>query len=173
MAWSQQRIEDFKSLHQTGLSFSLIAEKLGGFDHCKDGGRSACIGMAHRLKLPERDCTTGKTRKARAPRRSRSVLDPLTRRELFREREKQLSAYAHGPVAATEPSRPKVLRCDHIVQFMQLENRHCRYPLWTGDTPFNEQWYCGIPDADVVAGRPYCAEHDRITSGQPRREAAE
>lgn len=50
------------------------------------------------------------------------------------------------------------------VDFIGLENHHCRYPFGK-EAPF---MFCGDPTADFVLGRPYCAKHTSICFKGPR-----
>jgi hypothetical protein len=47
-------------------------------------------------------------------------------------------------------------RCDTPVDFMGLNNRTCRWPLFEGYEPFYEKLYCG---ARTSSGSHYCAAH--------------
>ena len=48
VVWSVVRDQALRSHWEAGLSTSLIAAELGGFDHCQDGGRNAVIGRVKR-----------------------------------------------------------------------------------------------------------------------------
>ena len=47
-------------------------------------------------------------------------------------------------------------RCDTSVDFMGLNSRTCRWPLFEGHEPFYEKLYCG---ARTSSGCHYCAAH--------------
>jgi hypothetical protein len=47
-------------------------------------------------------------------------------------------------------------RRDTPVDFMGLNNRTCRWPLFEGHEPFYEKLYCGTRTS---SGSPYCAAH--------------
>ena len=55
-SWTDGRVEALKKFWADGLaaSASEVAKKLGGFEHCDDGGRSAVLGKIHRLGLAPR-----------------------------------------------------------------------------------------------------------------------
>ena len=144
-------------------SSAQIAYELGGIT------RNAVIGKVVRLGLSlpnsgsHASLGNGMTtvRAKRKPRDSRYLR--------YRSKVPQ-PVLSRVPVAPTPVARPVVISTEHMVQFMQLEPHHCRFPLWGEDSPFNEQWFCGTPTADV-AGRPYCAGHDAIAY-PPRTRSA-
>jgi len=43
------------------------------------------------------------------------------------------------------------------VDFMELNDRTCRWPLFEGNEPFYEKFYCGTRS---MPGSPYCAAHE-------------
>lgn len=147
--WTNESVEKFKGLYDQGLSFGLIAQQMRGYS------RNALIGKASRLGWQKRAPVSEKKR----VRESRAKAACWLNRSLVRQPKPQLSP---EPVEPTPAPEPQVITTKHIVQFMQLENCNCRFPLWHGDTPFNEQWFCGTPTADAAAGRPYCEGHDAI-----------
>ena len=73
--WTPERTAKCERLWKEGLSASEVAERLGGFDHCDDGGRRAVLGKLDRLGLIGR---------RREDRRSHNV--PLTRSAMERRR---------------------------------------------------------------------------------------
>ena len=54
MSWTETRVGLLTKLWADGLTASQVAVKLGGFEHCKDGGRNAVIGIIHRMGLSSR-----------------------------------------------------------------------------------------------------------------------
>ncbi len=54
MSWTPERIAKLRQMWEAGYSDLQIAKALGGFRHCKDGGRNAVAGKAHRLGLPSK-----------------------------------------------------------------------------------------------------------------------
>ena len=59
-----------------------------------------------------------------------------------------------GPQRAQIEEESK--RCDTSVDFMGLNYRTCRWPLFEGHEPFYEKLYCG---ARTSSGNHYCAAH--------------
>jgi GcrA cell cycle regulator len=75
--WTDERVEILRKLWADGLSGSEVARRLGGFDHCEDGGRRAVCGKVHRLGLPHR---LTHVRVASGPRKQRAARVPKTPR---------------------------------------------------------------------------------------------
>lgn len=48
--WAPERIARLERLYREGKGTREIIQELGGFEHCYDGGRSAVLGMLHRLR---------------------------------------------------------------------------------------------------------------------------
>lgn len=61
---------------------------------------------------------------------------------------------------------------EHQCRLVELTNESCRFPLWGYDTPPSDKFYCGMPTADVVGMRPYCAHHSEIAYPMGRRPEA-
>jgi hypothetical protein len=61
-----------------------------------------------------------------------------------------------SPQHVQEDERRESKRCDTSVDFMGLNNRTCRWPLFEGHEPFYEKLYCG---ARTSSGGHYCAAH--------------
>ena len=57
---------------------------------------------------------------------------------------------------AQEDERQESKRCDTSVDFIGLNSRTCRWPLFEGHEPFYEKLYCGAPTS---LGSHYCAAH--------------
>jgi len=58
--------------------------------------------------------------------------------------------------AQIEDERQELKRRGTAVDFMELNNRTCRWPLFEGHEPFYEKLYCG---SRTTSGSPYCAAH--------------
>ena len=146
--WSAEEIAELTRLHaqrDPALSFTQIAAKLGR-------KRSACIGKAHRLKLPDRTAMKNHGR----PRAEPSTTVTWRRR---------------GPVspvrlAAAQRQRANAVRSEpapvHVVLLDGSDG--CRWPC--GDHPFV---FCA---AVVVRGQVYCGEHCRLAYRPKRVERA-
>lgn len=61
-AWTDARVGRLSADWASGYSARQCAERLGGFAHCVDGGRSAVIGKIHRLGLSARSTAVRKAK---------------------------------------------------------------------------------------------------------------
>lgn len=148
MAWNQERTETAVKMWGEGHSAASIALEIGG-----GLSRNAVIGKVHRLGLVSRktvsfvNTSSGLARSATPkPRHGNKTSASFLARSHLRLK----TAPIPDPVAPT---------LEHKVGFFDLDNQHCRYPLWTAETPIRDTFYCGNPLADLVAGRPYCPFH--------------
>jgi GcrA cell cycle regulator len=98
MSWTDQRIEQLKTLWEKGLTASQIADELGAVS------RNAVIGKAHRLGLKSRPSPV----KANEPDKKVAVKKPVPARPIAasspaRERASAPSTVAANPVAEGTP----------------------------------------------------------------------
>jgi len=131
MSWTDDRIEQLKSLWTEGLSASHIARVMGGIS------RNAVIGKVHRLGLAGR---------ASAPRAERVRLATAPRHAM----RVQLRP---PPIMEEEPI---VLEDGNFATVLTINDRMCRWPI--GDPADNEFHFCGRKPKD---GSPYCEAHSR------------
>jgi GcrA cell cycle regulator len=145
--WSDDRVEQLKTLWTEGLSASQIARALGGVT------RNAVIGKVHRLGLSGRAKSTStgapRPRKARAP----SML------RIGRVAIRGNTALAHA--YEIEEAEPELL--ENIIPIgqrrtlLELNEQTCRWPI--GDPGGGDFFFCG---GNAVTGLPYCAFHSRV-----------
>lgn len=132
MSWTDERVDQLRSLWTEGLSASQIARVLG------DGiTRNAVIGKVHRLGLAGRA----------APARIDRPRLPSAPRVHFRVREPEL------PVVEEEPLK---LDDGSFVGVLAINDRMCRWPI--GDPSGDEFHFCG---RNPKSGSPYCEAHAR------------
>jgi GcrA cell cycle regulator len=129
--WTDERVDQLKSLWTEGLSASQIARALGGVT------RNAVIGKVHRLGLAGRA----------APTRIDRPRLPSAPRLHLRSREPEL------PVVEEEPIK---LEDGSFVGVMAINDRMCRWPI--GDPSAEEFHFCG---RNPKSGSPYCDAHAR------------
>lgn len=114
MSWTDDRIEQLKSLWTDGLSASHIAKVMGGIS------RNAVIGKVHRLGLAGR---------ASAPRGERIRLPS------------KHSSRVHIPEPPIIEEDPVVLDDGSFATVLTINDRMCRWPI--GDPAENEFHFCG------------------------------
>lgn len=147
-AWTPERVAIIRKLWAGGHSASDIARHIGGATRC------AVLGKLHRLGLS----------RAPAPRIASRRKGKATSRVIA----KRFASTRTGMLLAKKIADEQVFRApDEIlaeaarsakrVTFADLEDCHCRYPLWeTDDEP---RHYCG---ADKFGSLPYCESHSRL-----------
>ena len=115
MGWTDERVEQLKSLWTEGLSASQIARVLGGVT------RNAVIGKVHRLGL------AGRAGPART------------------ERPRSMSPRSVVRIAVPEPEiieeDPVVLEDGRFATVLTINDRMCRWPI--GDPAESEFHFCG------------------------------
>lgn len=115
MSWTDERIEQLKSLWIEGLSASRIAKVMGGVS------RNAVIGKVHRLGLAGRAC---------APRGERIRVSVAHKH-----------ARVHVPPPPVVEEDPVILEDGRFATVLTISDRMCRWPI--GDPAENEFHFCG------------------------------
>ncbi len=146
MAWTEERIEQLKTLWKEGLSASQIARRLGGTT------RNAVIGKVHRIGLSGR-------------------VVPVVRRTFSKPRRRIVKPAAPQRIVAAFtprvrlrpdfPTEPLPLPVDDYYVaperrkgVLELTADDCRWPI--GDPQQPDFHFCG---GVRVPGLPYCAHH--------------
>lgn len=153
--WTKEREELLTKLWKEGLSASACAWRLGGFEHCTDGGRSAVIGKVHRLKLNGR--ATNRVHRApvkrkptpKPPRKPMRTPTPLE--VLFKQEDPMI------------PVEEIVVPMDKRKGVLDLEVGDCRWPI--GDPKEPDFHFCHHKS---MAGLPYCETHSRRSYQPPK-----
>src|SRR5678816_1422511 len=130
--WSDDRVEQLKTLWTEGLSASQIARALGGVT------RNAVIGKVHRFGLAGRA----------SPSRSERPRLPIA--------PKGPSVRSHVPAAPGEEEDPLQVDDGSRATVLTISDRMCRWPI--GDPAGSEFLFCGH---SPKAGSPYCEAHAR------------
>jgi GcrA cell cycle regulator len=102
--WTDERVEQLKSLWTEGLSASQIARVLGGVT------RNAVIGKVHRLGLAGRA----------SPSRSERPRLPLT---------PKVSMRVHAPEPPVVEEDPVILDDGNFATVLTINDRMCRWPI--------------------------------------------
>src|ERR1043166_3478497 len=129
MSWTDERVDQLKSLWTEGLSASQIARVLGGVT------RNAVIGKVHRLGLAGR---------AVPARGDRPRLPPAPRLS-------GRSPVVEPPMVAEDP---RVLEDGSHATVLTINDRMCRWPI--GDPSADEFHFCG---RKPKTGSPLCEAH--------------
>jgi GcrA cell cycle regulator len=139
--WTDDRVEQLKSLWTEGLSASQIARALGGVT------RNAVIGKVHRLGLAGRA----------SPSRSERPRIPSSPR---------VSIRSHIPAPPVIEEDPLQFDDGSFATVLTISDHMCRWPI--GDPSDGEFHFCG---RKVKAGSPYCEAHARkaYQPQQPQR----
>src|SRR5262249_34212540 len=138
--WSDDRVEQLKTLWTEGLSASQIARALGGVT------RNAVIGKVHRLGLAGRASPS----RAERPRVSMSPKTPSLR--------------SHQPPAPIVEEDPLQLEDGNFATVLTIPDVMCRWLL--GDPSATEFHFCG---RSPKSGSPYCEAHAR-KAYQPQQQ---
>jgi GcrA cell cycle regulator len=132
MGWTEERVEQLRTLWTEGLSASQIARVLGGVT------RNAVIGKVHRLGLAGRA----------SPSRSERPRMPSTPKV-------QVRTAPPTPTPVVEED-PVILDDGSFATVLTINDRMCRWPI--GDPSQNEFHFCG---RNPKNGSPYCEAHAR------------
>ncbi len=132
--WSRERDELLRQLRERPKpkSYSLCARTLGGFEHTKDGGRSAIAGRVRRLNIAKTGIFTEQV--------TRTYTKPRARRP-----KRVIPMSSSGDLIKIETP----LRCT----LEDVPDKCCHWPV-TDDSPF---LFCGVPRCDEHPR--YCAYH--------------
>src|ERR1700759_100128 len=129
--WSDDRVEQLKTLWTEGLSASQIARALGGVT------RNAVIGKVHRLGLAGRGSP------------SRSARPPLPSAP-------KVSMCSYVPPAPIVEEDPLILDDGSHATVLTINDRMCPWPI--GHPSENEFHFCG---RNPKSGSPYGEAHAR------------
>lgn len=161
MNWTEERIEKLKKLWAQGLSATQIATQLGGVS------RNAIIGKVHRLSLPGRSKSGGRTASSSTPKVPRAPATTVRRTPSvpqIPQKEKRIAK----PPSLTAEEKTKVEEAkqkEHIAHMMlvsprlqmeALTERTCKWPV--GDPLKDDFFFCGCD----ASGSPYCTYHQRL-----------
>ena len=168
--WTDERDAMLRDAWATS-SASEIAAEMGGFEHCKDGGRSSVSGRASRLGLTK----VSKTFKRLDPDEKRRRL--MERRVIDNDQRRIARAAARGDECKTRPRRaapvdvvappfePIGIPFADLNDFRPLAANQCR-KIEGDDFPY-------ITCASVMLpGKSYCEHHHEICYQKPTQPAA-
>ncbi len=128
--WRDDEIALLKRLWAQGETAASIAEQLGGIS------RSAVLGKIFRLRL-----------------------GPGAKKQPGKEQGKAVAKARERPARrrGVEPSSPPAAKGRYGKTLFELSNRCCRWPFKRPGT--DKYFFCGVEEADLENGIPYCASH--------------
>lgn len=184
MSWTDERIDQLRTMWDKGMSASQIAEQLGG-----GITRNAVIGKAHRLGLNSRPSPVKaeggapRTKAAATPAPAVKASEPDTplvraAPPMPRPVVQAVMPPAPMPLPNTGPVPPTTImhpmankrsRPDSgkKITLLELTDKVCKWPI--GHPDEEDFHFCGAP---VNAGTPYCLEHCAVAyqSQLPRKD---
>lgn len=143
-SWTDERVALLRELKTQALSNADIAQKINE-QTGSAFSRNAVVGKAMRGGID------GKTRKGWRPSAPRSRTTK-TRAERIGEKI-EVARLELPPAPASDLEIPKKQRRT----LLQLKNTSCRWPV--GHPRDEGFFFCGSPEANLDAGRPYCPHH--------------
>lgn len=166
MNWPVSRVLRLMALRKKGLSFSMIAEELGG-----GVTRNACIGQYNRnvAKDPELSLQ-------REHRRA------LKLKEKIKVRKSPRAVMVNGAIykviheepanrAATPVLAPPAFNPEPISFFKRRAGKECAYPLWDHTATIGKVCGAAIPRGErPITSQEYCDYHSAVCTVKPRRQ---
>lgn len=177
MAWTDQMVEDLRTMWKQGLTTAEIGKKLGV-------SKNSIVGKVHRLGLSGRPSPIKKkdgdeghaadnkpTLKDKAPRvekeSPKAASEPAVKEE---PKPAKPSASAEKNPEKKESRKEETKECFRsdleksakAVSLMELDNHTCRWPL--GDPKDDNFHFCG---KKVKIGQTYCEEHSAVAYVKP------
>lgn len=149
MAWTDERVEQLKTLWAEGLSAAQIANKMGGVT------RNAVIGKVHRLGL------SGRATPAK-PQRGRSSLIADKKEDVTMR--KAPAPEMKSVIPEPEFIEPVVLESGDRTTVATIKNNMCKWPV--GDPAKDDFHFCG---QSTLSGKSYCAYHAHMAFQPPQR----
>jgi GcrA cell cycle regulator len=152
--WTDERIVLLQKLWGEGAAASAIGTQLGV-------SRSAVLGKINRMRrLASGGARSPKQRPKKAPKSEasdthscRGSLTPSPTRRRVK------------PCDQPETSHTTAKACRK--RLLELTNNSCRWPL--GNHPTAQIFFCGLPEANLELGIPYCRRHMRRAYLMPWR----
>jgi GcrA cell cycle regulator len=138
-SWTAERVDLLKQLWASGETAAAIGAHLGGLS------RSAVLGKIFRLRRNTGDAAAAVPEES-PPNVGAEAATPLARRR----RRTKYKKRAPPPTPVVELQQKTVF---------ELTNKTCRWPH--GRPGAGCFFFCGVPEADLERGIPYCPEHMR------------
>jgi GcrA cell cycle regulator len=151
MRWSDERIEELRTLWTKGLSASCIAARLGEVSRC------AVLGKVYRLGLEQRRTTlriNAAHGRRRAGSRTMSAVARPWRGDVAPARRKLRPVERRAGPSPAELRAWEVEAGAKLIPLLELEAGMCRWPI--GEPKSEGFGFCGGPRAEGIS---YCPRH--------------
>lgn len=161
-AWVPSEIEILIRLQALGVSYRNMMPDLPG------RSRNSIISKSKRLNLPARASgrLTDYERAQRPPNNPIKAERLRKRREADRNRAQGIVVKRHlrskPLIDNLPPESVAPLQCKRVT-LLELDNTACRWPLWGNKS--SKHIYCGIPEANMLDGQPWCKYHAGVARG--------
>lgn len=155
MAWTEQMVEDLRTMWKQGMTTAEIGKKL-------NVTKNSIVGKVHRLGLSGRPSPIKKKDEdaAESKAETSAAVQPAAESKPAASSAKS-TGKAEKFVAENRPSAPSAAKNDAakkgMVSLVDLDNHTCRWPL--GDPKDENFHFCG---RKVKIGQTYCEEHANI-----------
>lgn len=176
MAWTDQMVEDLRTMWKQGLTTAEIGKKLGV-------SKNSIVGKVHRLGLSgrpspikkkdvgEEHAASNKTvLKDKAPRGEtespKAASEPAVKEEVKPAKPSSAEKISEKKESRKEETKEcfksDLEKSAKAVSLMELDNHTCRWPL--GDPKDDNFHFCG---KKVKIGQTYCEEHSAVAYVKP------
>ena len=155
MAWTEQMVEDLRTMWKQGMTTAEIGKKL-------NVTKNSIVGKVHRLGLSGRPSPIKKKDEdaAESKAETSAAVQPAAEAKPAVSSAKS-TGKAEKFVAESRPSASSAAKNDAakkgMVSLVDLDNHTCRWPL--GDPKDENFHFCG---RKVKIGQTYCEEHANI-----------
>lgn len=164
MAWTDEMIDDLRSMWKQGLTTAEIGKKLGV-------SKNSIVGKVHRLGLSGRPSPIKKKEDEST---TKTVDEKKVLKEKAPQKEKAPEPKAEKLTTKLKTPEKKETKMDcqkseleknqKAVSLMELDNHTCRWPL--GDPKDDNFHFCG---KKIRVGQTYCDEHSSIAYVKPSK----
>lgn len=163
MAWTDQMVEDLRTMWKQGLTTAEIGKRLGV-------SKNSIVGKVHRLGLSGRPSPIKKKGETAAVKPTEDI-KPAKVSTPVEEKKQEPKSEAKSVEKPKMPEKkePKrecqkseLERNPRALSLMDLDNHSCRWPI--GDPKDEGFHFCG---KKVKIGQTYCEEHSAIAYVKP------
>lgn len=172
--WTEARTERLKALFEDGGSCAVMARQLNS-ETGSSFSRNSIISKLRRLKL-DRPRAVSQIRPKRRRQKLTDLMFSFKGGNGGLNRAQRMEHKRKGLFESFDVPLPTIITEEFKCAHVELKNNSCRYPLWDDDAAYSDKFYCGIPEADMKKGNPWCRHHHLVVyrpAGEENRQAAE